>query len=406
MEPRQGARVVLAPNAFKGTFSAAEACRAMGEGVERAWPGAAIEMLPMSDGGDGFVHALIAACGGGVTTHEVHGPLLELRRCQLGWTGEPLERAAVIELAASSGLSLVAHPSSVTAGSASTRGVGDLIGVALEGTASRIVIGLGGSASTDGGVGLGRALGYRFVGRDGEDLPEGGTALAKLHHIEGAAARSLFDQVEVVGACDVTNPLLGAEGAAAIYGPQKGADVATVAALEDGLCRLVEIAGRDIGTKGADLLSGAGAGGGTGFGLVAFCQARLVSGVRSVAEMCELEVCLHDASVVITGEGRFDLQSMKGKVTGEVARMARKIGIPCVVIVGSCAAEARSSLDDLGAYLIEMHPDVPARVTQNAGQLARLRKGTWSDLSRAASRACEAVARWRAGATLGGSGPY
>lgn len=233
---------------------------------------------------------------------------------------------------------------------------------------------------------MARELGYRFRRADGAEIPEGGLGLRQLDHIESDAVDPILAAVNVLAACDVTNPLLGPQGAAAVYGPQKGADPSTVAMLEEGLARLVEVAGRDLGTVGSELIPGSGAAGGTGFGLVAFCHAQLLPGVELLAQACALGAQLARADLVITGEGRFNLQSLDGKVPGEVARRARKAGVACFVIVGSSATEASSALRQLGAHLIETNTDVSALGQGDSRETARLRRRSRADLRLAAAR--------------------
>ena len=382
-------RVLLAPNAFKGTLTARQACAAMAAGVRRAWPTSEVVALPLADGGDGFQQTVVRAHGGTTTLQLVPGPLLVERvPAPIGWFSGTDGRTAVIELAAAAGLALICSPNPATAGAASTRGLGVLIGACLRRPADTILVGVGGSASTDGGAGMARALGYRFVGSDGLEIPEGGLGLRELEHIDSDAVNPLLARVRLIAACDVTSPLLGAQGAAAVYGPQKGADSPTVAELEEGLARLAEVAGRDLGTAGLDLIPGSGAGGGTGFGLLAFCDANLLPGVEVVAEVSGLGTRLDCADLVITGEGRFDLQSLEGKVSGEVARRAQDAGIPCFVIAGSSTAEAKLALRQLGAHLIETRTDVRLLGRGDSRETGRLRRRVQADLREAAARVC------------------
>lgn len=401
---RSGVRVLLAPNAFKGTVTAIQACAAMAVGVRQGWPLAEVVELPMADGGDGFLHTLVGARGGTLTHHLVPGPLLNPVRAPIGWLTGSSGTVAVVELAAASGISLIPRPSPASAGTASTRGLGALIRLALQHSTPTILVGIGGSCSTDGGTGMARALGYRFRRADGAEIPDGGLGLLQLERIESDAVDPILATVHVLAACDVTNPLLGPQGAPTVYGPQKGADPSTVAMLEEGLAHLVEVADRDLGTVGLDLVPGSGAAGGTGFGLLAFCQAQLLPGVELVADACALEAQLARADLVITGEGHLNLQSLDGKVPGEVARRARKAGVPCFVIVGSSAADASSAVRQLGAHLIETNTDVSALGQGDARETARLRRRARADLRLAAARVCE-IARPLLPAAAG-SGPF
>ncbi len=385
-------RVLLAPNAFKGTMSAVQACSAMAAGVRQVLPRAKVVRLPMADGGDGFLATLVAARGGSTTQHLVPGPLLEPIRAPIGWLPGTAFPTAVIELAAAGGIARIAHPSPRTAAAASTRGLGALIGAALERAPELILVGIGGSSSSDGGAGMARALGYRLLKTDGEEIPEGGSGLRRLHHIEAGQVDPRLAAVRVLVACDVTNSLLGPLGAAAVYAPQKGADPLTAARLEAGLHRLAQVAGRDLGTAGLEHRPGSGAAGGTGFGLVAFCGAQLTPGVDLVAEACDLDGQMAGADLVITGEGSFDLGSLQGKVPGEVARRARSAGVQCMVITGSSQAEARGALERLGARLLETGTDISGLERGDPRETALIRRRARAAVRRAAVRACAMMA--------------
>ncbi len=371
-------KVVVAPNAFKGTLSATEAAAAIASGVGRAWPEAVVTQLPLSDGGDGFVDTLAAGAGGYVEWHRVPGCLGELRDAPILW----LERGhvAAIELATVDGIGHPMAPSPESAEVASSRGVGCLLTAALLRAPTRILIGLGGSASTDGGSGLARALGFRFVDAAGVDLAEGGVELRRLAHIEPPRDSVVGGGTEIVGACDVSSPLLGADGAACVYGPQKGADSSTVALLDEGLARLVHVVEHDLGVKGMHSVAGAGAAGGCGFGLLVFAGARLTRGVTIVADSCQLDQALRGADLVVTGEGHFDHQSLLGKVPGEVVRRAHRLGVRCYVLAGSAHRGAKQELARFGAQLL---------VLQDGSDLAVPSfRDSWSGLELAAFGLC------------------
>lgn len=344
MGVRDMTKVVVAPNAFKGTLSAIDAAAALGRGIRRAWPGAEVAEVPLSDGGDGFTSTLVQKLGGRLARELAEGPLGDVHPAQIGWTDSG--RSAVIDLASASGLALISAPDSHTAGAASSRGLGTLLAAALAPRPRRVFVGLGGSASTDGGTGALSALGYRFLDREDRDLDPGGAALRRLAHVVPPAASR--PGTEILVACDVRAPLLGADGCARTFGPQKGADAAMVAALEEGLGRLVEVVEADLGAAGLDRLPGAGAAGGCGFGL-ALLSARLVRGAELVCDLLDLDRQLSGAALAITGEGRVDSTSVDGKVTGEVARRAAARGVPCFVIAGSATPGAPAALADLGA---------------------------------------------------------
>ena len=381
--------VLLAPNAFKGTLTASQACAAMAAGVRRAWPTSEVVALPLADGGDGFQQTVVRAHGGRTTLHLVPGPLLvEPVQAPIGWFAGPDGLTAVIELAAVAGIALIASPCPATACTASTTGLGVLVLACLRRSPKRILIGIGGSSSTDGGAGMARALGYRLLREDGTEIPEGGLGLLQLDHIDDSLVDPRLAAVEVLGACDVPNPLLGPLGAARVFGPQKGADPSTVARLEEGLTRLAAVVRRDLDKGGLEHSPGSGAAGGTGFGLVAFCGACLTSGVQLVADACDLDGHLSAADLVMTGEGRFDLQSLEGKVPGEVARRAWRGGITCFIIAGSSQPEARPAAQELGAHLIDTDTDVTALNQGDPRDLAVMRRRARAGLRRAAIHAC------------------
>lgn len=381
-------RVLVAPNAFKGTLSAFEVASAMAAGVRRALPEAQITCLPLADGGDGFRATLVAASGGRTSRHRACGPLLEPVWARVGWLPGRSGETAVIELASVAGIARIARPSPHTAATASTRGLGELIRAGLRGGPAEILVGIGGSASTDGGAGLARALGYRLLRADGGEIPEGGLGLRQLDRIESDRVDPRLARVRVVAASDVTNRLLGRRGAAAVYGPQKGADRATVAGLEAGLHRLAEVAGRDLGTSGLEVRPGAGAAGGTGFGLLAFCGARLAPGADLVANACGLDGALARADLVLTGEGRFDRETLHGKVPGEVARRALRAGVRCVLIAGSSEPGAGEALRRLGAQLLETGGDVSGLAAGDRHTRTLIRRRSRTALGRAAALAC------------------
>ncbi|GGV38358.1 glycerate kinase [Actinomadura cremea] len=334
-------RIVVAPDSFKGGLSAAAVCAAVETGVRRAAPGATVTPVPMADGGEGTVDCFLRARGGEEITRTVTGPL-----------GRPVEaryaisrdgRAAVVELAAASGLPLLA------AGErdpmrADTTGTGELIADAVARGARDVLVCVGGSATTDGGTGLLRALGVRFTGADGARLPPGGAALAGIAAIDDAGVPAAVRETRFRVACDVTNPFVGPSGAAAVFGPQKGADPAQVRELDAALTRFADVLRARYGVAVHDL-PGAGAAGGTCGGLVAVLGAEPARGAELVADMVGLPAALESADLVITGEGRLDGQSAGGKVVSVVAELAARRGVPVAALAGSVAGP----LDELHA---------------------------------------------------------
>ena len=305
---------------------------AIARGFRRVLPDAQLDEVPLADGGEGTVHALVHATKGNLRTAHVHDPLLREIEAHWGILGDG--KTAVVEMAAASGLPLLRdheRDPRIT----STRGTGELILAAAASGAHRIVIGIGGSATNDGGAGMARALGYRFLDRDGHELPEGGSALARLHHLEGQTdPRLIRPAIDV--ACDVRNPLLGPEGASAIYGPQKGATPAMIPELDAALARYADVIEDFVGRNVRDV-PGAGAAGGLGAGLLAFLDARLRSGAELVLDATKFASRVTGADLVITGEGRADAQSAYGKLTQAVTHTARDAGVRVAMIVGGTA---------------------------------------------------------------------
>jgi glycerate kinase len=326
---RDAPRVVIAPQSFKGSADAVAVASAIARGVRRIWPRAECVELPLADGGEGTALALVRATGGEMRHTRVHDPLGREIDAQWGVLGDHV--TAVLEMAAASGLPLLRDDERdprVT----STRGTGELILTAAASGAQRIVIGIGGSATNDGGAGMARAFGYRFFDAESRELPEGGAALARLARIEGQTdPRLIRPAIDV--ACDVRNPLLGPEGATAVYGPQKGATPEIQRELEVALTRYADVVeafvGRDVRS-----VPGAGAAGGLGAGLIAFLDARLVSGALLVLDAVGFDKRLVGADLVVTGEGRIDGQSIYGKLTHAVTIAAKRRGVPVVAVAG------------------------------------------------------------------------
>jgi len=321
-------KVVVAMNSFKGSLTAVEATAAVARGLRRVWPAAHILQVPLADGGEGAVAALVAATGGRTHELEVTGPLGEPVWARYGILGDG--RTAVIEMAAAAGLPLV-PPGRLDPGGATTFGVGQLVAAALEQGCIHIVMGIGGSATVDGGAGLAQALGAGLLDAAGRPIPRGGLGLEQLEHIDVHPLRNLLAGVALTVACDVDNPLCGPHGAAVVYGPQKGATPELVTRLDAALRRYAAILRRELGVDVLDL-PGAGAAGGLGGGLVALAGARLRPGGDLVMEATGLLAKLAGSHLVITGEGRLDGQTRYGKVPAGVAKLAR--GVPVIALVG------------------------------------------------------------------------
>lgn len=321
------ARFVVSPDKFKGSLGAAQVAQAIGTGLRRGWAGVEVVLLPVADGGEGTVEAAVAA-GFEHRTIRVTGP-----------DGAPLEAGfaiqgdrAVVELAEASGLRHLAADSLLPM-TATTRGTGELIGAALDAGAREIVLGVGGSATTDGGVAMMQALGVRALDAGGADIGPGGAALAAVDRVDVSGLDPRLASVRVVLAGDVDNPLSGEHGAAAVYAPQKGADPEQVAELDEALARWGRVLARDLGVDVA-ATPGAGAAGGTGSAAIAFLGAEVRSGIELMLEVVGFHDAVRGADWVVTGEGSLDAQSLAGKAPVGVARAARAAGVPVVAMVG------------------------------------------------------------------------
>lgn len=373
-----GVRVVVAPDSFGGTLSATAAAEAIAQGWRRGAPGALLRLLPLADGGTGFAEVLHAALGG--TWHDlvVSGPFgdaVPARWLQVGET-------AYLESAAACGLHLVSpdRRNPTAARHATSRGVGELIRAARDVGVAEIVVGLGGSATTDGGAGMLAALGAIPVDGDGVPLADGGAALLRCVRLDGDPA---LTGVRLLAAVDVDNPLLGRAGAAVVFGPQKGADEAGVVELDDVLARFAEVlaaaTGRDVRDE-----PGAGAAGGLGAALLA-CGARRVSGAGLVRELVGLDAELDRAALVVTGEGSFDWQSLRGKLVTAVSGAAADRGLPCVVLAGQVSVgrrEAAAAGVDAAYSVADDAGGVAASLADPAGTLAALAERIASRWSR------------------------
>ena len=324
-------KVIIAPQGFKGSVSALEAAKAIQRGVLAAAPEAVTVLVPVADGGDGTLDALVGATGGQFFRSNVTGP--RGRPLEAAWGVMGDGQTAVVEMALASGLALLALRSRdpmVT----TTRGTGELIKEALDKGYRRIIVGLGGSATNDAGAGMATALGARFL--DGKDrpLPNGGAALARLARIDTTKLHPKLGDTEIVCATDVTNPLCGPIGASAVYGPQKGASPEVVAELDAALANFGKVVKRDLGQDVAER-PGAGAAGGLGAGLMAFAGAELRSGIDMVCDLLGFDGHLPGADLVLTGEGQADRSTIYDKAPVGVARKAAAQGVPTVVLAGS-----------------------------------------------------------------------
>jgi glycerate kinase len=356
--------VVIAPDKFKGSLGGPEVAGHIGVGLRRARPDVPLLELPVADGGDGTVDAAVAA-GFERVRAEATGPTGETVTASYAMRGE----VAVVELAEASGLRLLPG-GRLQPLTASSRGTGDLVGHAIRRGARQVVLGLGGSACTDGGAGMAAALGARLLDADGRELPPGGGALRDLARIDAGALADRLAGVTVVVASDVDSPLLGPDGAAQVFGPQKGAGPDEVRMLEEGLARLDAVVGRDLGAD-AGGRPGAGAAGGAGFGAMVFLSATVEPGITYLLDLLGFEAHLAGARLVITGEGALDRQTLRGKAPAGVARAAGRAGVPVLAVCGrnTLSAEELRGAGFRDAYaLTDIEPD-PARCMEQAGPL-------------------------------------
>ena len=322
-------KILLVPDSFKGTLSSRQVCQVMSGQLRRFFPQAQVKSIPVADGGEGSVEAFLAAAGGERRTRTVTGPFGEPVEAFYGVLGDG--RTAVIEMAACAGLPLA--EGRLNPERATTYGVGELLLAAKEAGCTKAILGLGGSCTNDGGAGAAAALGAKFTRADGAAfIPTGGT-LGEIAALDVSPVAQALQGMELTAMCDIDNPLYGDAGAAAVFAPQKGADAAMVARLDAGLRHLGQVAARCLG-RDFSHLPGAGAAGGLGFGMAAFCGAQLRMGIDAVLDAVGFDSLLPGTDMVFTGEGKIDSQSARGKVVSGVAARCRKAGVPVVAVVG------------------------------------------------------------------------
>ena len=322
-------KILLVPDSFKGTLSSRQVCQVMAGQLRRFFPQAQVKSIPVADGGEGSVEAFLAAAGGERRTRTVTGPFGEPVEAFYGILGDG--RTAVIEMAACAGLPLA--EGRLNPERATTYGVGELLLAAKEAGCTKAILGLGGSCTNDGGAGAAAALGAKFTRADGAAfVPTGGT-LGEIAALDVSPVAQALQGMELTAMCDIDNPLYGEAGAAAVFAPQKGADAAMVARLDAGLRHLGQVSARCLG-RDFSHLPGAGAAGGLGFGMAAFCGAQLHMGIDAVLDAVGFDSLLPGTDMVFTGEGKIDSQSARGKVVSGVAVRCRKAGVPVVAVVG------------------------------------------------------------------------
>jgi glycerate kinase len=371
-------KIVIAPDSFKDSLSAQGVADAIALGLSEVWPDAQLVKCPMADGGEGTIESVLAACNGELRRIEVRGPLGATVNAAWGWL--PHSHTAIIEMAEASGLQLVPVDQR-DACSSSTFGTGQLIRAALDAGAQRVILAIGGSATNDGGAGAMQALGVKLLDARDKALEPGGLALAQLARIDMTDIDPRLAGVRFDIAADVNNPLCGPHGASAIFGPQKGASPEQVEQLDVALGHFAELCAQALNTEVRDE-PGSGAAGGLGFAAKAFLGAQFQAGVEVVAELVGLAEAVKNADLVITGEGRFDAQTLRGKTPFGVARIATERGVPVIVIAGTLG-EGYQQLYAHGIDAAFALASGPMTLAQACAEAPRLLRERTSDIARA-----------------------
>ena len=370
-------KIIIAPDSFKDSLSAEGVAQAIAEGLAEVWPDAQCVQCPMADGGEGTVDAVLAACNGELRRQWVRGPLGGTVEARWGWLAA--SHTAMIEMAEASGLQRV-PPGQRDACSSSTYGTGELIRAALDLGARRIILAIGGSATNDAGAGAMQALGVQLLDDRQQPLPAGGLALARLAHLNLERLDPRLAQVQFEIAADVNNPLCGPQGASAIFGPQKGADPAQVQQLDAALGHFADHCARVLPKDVRDE-PGSGAAGGLGFAAKAFLGAQFRAGVEVVAELVGLDAAVRGADLVITGEGRFDAQTLRGKTPFGVARIAQRHQVPVIVIAGTLG-DGYEQMYAHGVAAAFALPNGPMSLEQACAEAPRLLRERAADVAR------------------------
>ncbi|MGB3124275.1 MAG: glycerate kinase [Pseudomonas sp.] len=370
-------KIIIAPDSFKDSLSAEGVARAIADGLAQVWPDAELIQCPMADGGEGTVDAVLAACNGELRRQQVQGPLGGKVEARWGWLAD--SHTAIIEMAEASGLQLV-PPGKRDACASTTFGTGELIRAALDAGAQRIILAIGGSATNDGGAGAMQALGVQLFDAQDHVLPLGGLALARLARISLERLDPRLAQVRFEIAADVNNPLCGPQGASAIFGPQKGANPEHVQQLDAALGHFADHCAKVLPKDVRDE-PGSGAAGGLGFAAKAFLGAQFRAGVEVVAELVGLDDAVRGADLVITGEGRFDAQTLRGKTPFGVARIAQLNKVPVVVIAGTLG-DGYEQMYAHGVAAAFALPSGPMSLEQACSEAPRLLRERAADIAR------------------------
>ncbi|WLH09884.1 glycerate kinase [Pseudomonas lurida] len=370
-------KIIIAPDSFKDSLSAEGVAQAIASGLAQVWPDAQLIQCPMADGGEGTVDSVLAACNGQLRHQNVRGPLGAAVEAHWGWLAD--SRTALIEMAEASGLQLV-PPGQRDACKTSTYGTGELIRAALDAGAERIILAIGGSATNDGGAGAMQALGVQLFDAEGQAMPPGGLALSRLATIDLGQLDPRLAQVRFDIAADVNNPLCGPHGASAIFGPQKGANPEQVQELDAALGHFADhcasVLPKDVRDE-----PGSGAAGGLGFAAKAFLGAQFRAGVEVVAELVGLDEAVRGADLVITGEGRFDAQTLRGKTPFGVARIAQRHNVPVIVIAGTLG-DGYEQMYAHGVAAAFALPSGPMSLEQACSEAPRLLSERAADIAR------------------------
>ncbi len=356
-------KIVLAPDSFKGAASAVETANAMEKGILSVFPKAECVLLPMADGGEGTVETLVTATNGKFVKADVFDPLMRKIKAEYGILGD--NQTAVIEMAAASGLPLLKEDERDPQ-KTSTFGTGELIKHGLDSGCRKFIIGIGGSATTDGGAGMASALGIKFLDSAGKRILPSGENLIRIQKIDFSGLVKEVRESSFLTACDVTNPLTGRDGAARVYGPQKGASPEAVEILEKNLIHFANVVRSETGVDNSTR-PGTGAAGGLGFGLTVFLNAELTNGSELIKSAMDFDRKIKGADLILTGEGKIDKQTLYGKTIAGVAKSAKKYGIPCIALGGICdiSADKASKIGITSIYCINPDLQMPEKAIKN-----------------------------------------
>ena len=364
-------KIIVAPDSFKDCLSAKQVAFYISQGIRRVYPEAIIYEIPLSDGGEGLIDSLLGGMDGKLISVSVQDPLGRLINAEFGILGDGT--TAIVELARASGLELLQEQERNPL-LTSTYGTGQLIGMALDQGCKKIIVGLGGSATNDGGTGMLKALGARFLNKKGMEIDEGGGGLIDLDHIDLTHFDKRLAQCEVVVASDVSNPLIGPNGASFVYGAQKGGDRKTLEQLDNNLGHYAAIIGGQFQIDVANM-GGAGAAGGTGAALLAFMNARMVSGIELVLQQVGMKQYLEKTDLLITGEGKLDGQTLNGKTITGISKMAKDLGVPVIVLTGK-VGEGMEAIYDKGVKAVFSIVDGPMELEEALNNAPRLLERT------------------------------